>query len=174
MAAQRFREAAGAINTAEVYYNLATSYFLLGDTRSANEYYAITARLKNDAEFKRNVISARTAMLVKAGQYEEAAKVLATAGEGYSLNVSRGLIALYYEQYTEAAAAFTQAIAANPTDGLPYYLLAVTGARTNQRELLFPNLEKAIDRDQTLVSRAINDLEFRHFKQVPEFTQALK
>lgn len=51
---------------------------------------------------------------------------------------------------------------ANP-DATTYYLNAVLGARTNNSDKVISNLRKAIKLDDSLASKALNDLEFAKF-----------
>ncbi len=173
-AIQKFREATGTFNTPKVYYNLASAYQMAGNTDLANQYYDVTTRLQGGEEFTQKVISARAAMLVKDGKYKEAARVLENAGEGYSANISRGLISIYNQQYTEAAAAFTQAATAEPDNGLPHYLLAITGARSGNNELVYSGLKAAVAKDRNYIEKALDDLEFRNYKGKSGFRDALK
>lgn len=50
----------------------------------------------------------------------------------------------------------------NP-DATTYYLTAVLGARTNNPQMVTSNLQKAIKLDDSLASKAMNDLEFAKF-----------
>ena len=54
------------------------------------------------------------------------------------------------------------------------YLLAVVGARTNDRDAVYANLPVAIERDANMKAKAANDIEFAKFAEDPQFAAIVK
>ena len=54
-----------------------------------------------------------------------------------------------------------------------YYLRAIVGARTNDRDLMTTSLSRAIDLDSEYKERAQEDLEFRRYRDTAEFRQSI-
>ncbi len=84
---------------------------------------------------------------------------------GAECNHNTGLIQLLNKDYTAAQSTFECA----PADALTYYLLAITGARQDDSQLVFDNLIKAIELDPELKNEAMYDREFLNYFNIPEF-----
>ena len=54
------------------------------------------------------------------------------------------------------------------------YLLAVVGARTNDRDAVYSNLKVAIERDAELKAKAQKDIEFAKFAEDEQFAAIVK
>ena len=54
------------------------------------------------------------------------------------------------------------------------YLLAVVGARTNDRDAVYANLPVAIERDANMKAKAANDIEFAKFAEDEQFLAIVK
>jgi hypothetical protein len=54
------------------------------------------------------------------------------------------------------------------------YLLAVVGARTNDRDAVYSNLKVAVERDADLKAKAKDDIEFAKFAEDEQFAAIVK
>ena len=59
-------------------------------------------------------------------------------------------------------------------DGLTYYLGAIIGSRTNDRDVVYSKLKEAIKRDKSLSLKASKDIEFVKFSTEPDFQSIVK
>jgi len=106
------------------------------------------------------------ALAILDGDYSKAQSSM--SGEECNHNV--GLVQLLNEDYESAQKTFECA----PEDGLTFYLLAITGARQDNTEMLFDNLMKAIEMDPELKTEAAYDREFIKYFEMPEFQAIVK
>ncbi|RUT78449.1 tetratricopeptide repeat protein [Ancylomarina longa] len=106
----------------------------------------------------------------------------AATGAGNEVNYNLGIVAVKKAQYDTAVKQFGECTAANAAlanilvgkynvaldklnantsdDAMVYYLKAVVGARTNNNNLVFTNLETAVAKDASLKATAKTDMEF--------------
>jgi Flp pilus assembly protein TadD len=132
------------------------------------------------------------------GDREKAAELLSkAAGAGPEVNYNLGIIAIQNGDYAKAVSKMggektvnaglakllngdtdgaIEAIdgSANKETAAAYYLKAVAGARSNNKELMMKNLKLAISKDASLKEKALNDAEFLSFRADDSFTAALK
>jgi len=85
-------------------------------------------------------------------------------------NHNTGLIQLLNADYATAQNTFECA----PEEGLTYYLIAITGARQGEDQVVFDNLIKAIELDPELKNEAMYDREFLNYFTIPEFQAIVK
>ncbi|HSG68684.1 MAG TPA: tetratricopeptide repeat protein [Bacteroidales bacterium] len=81
-----------------------------------------------------------------------------------------GLVQLLNQDYPTAQKTFECA----PEEALTYYLLAITGSRQDNTQLMLDNLMKAIEKDPELKNEAKYDREFIKYFDLPEFQAIVK
>jgi tetratricopeptide (TPR) repeat protein len=173
-AIQRFKEAGSRLPVASVYYNLAVAYQLSSDVESAGQYYDLASRMGGATPLLQKIMSGKSGLHILAGEYDKAKEALKFAGSTYTVHINSGLLALNQEDYAAAETAFRDAVALDEKEGLAYYLIAVTGARSANDKLMYPALEQLARHERDLIPRAIEDLEFRNFRETEQFRTALK
>ncbi len=173
--------------------NMATAYYQRGEYNNAKQALDRAALVSpNAAEV--NVNKALFAMMD--GNTQSAKELLGRSSGANNLEAAMGLLYLMEGDYNQAVDAFgdtksnnaalaqiltknynaadiTLKAIKNP-DALTYYLMAVIGSRTNNFNDVMTNLRSAITMDKTLVSRALNDLEFTKYRTNQDFMTLLR
>jgi tetratricopeptide (TPR) repeat protein len=160
--------------TAQAFYNLAAAYHLRGDVLEALQYYDYSIKLGGPLQALQKIFLDKAALEMEVGQFDDAISSLAYAGVSYSSLMNKGLSYLLKENYEGAQAFYEQALAMNPKDPLANYSMAVLGARLKNEKMVGQHLKQAFGADRTLVSKAIDDLEFRYYKKSPHFQEAFR
>jgi len=127
----------------------------LGNYDEAKEHFLKAQEKGEDVKYNFAALS------ILDGEYTEAQSTMA----GMDCNHNVGLVQLLNEDYAGAQKTFECA----PENAITYYLLAITGSRQDNTQLLFDNLMKAIELDPELKSEATYDREFLKYNELPEF-----
>lgn len=98
---------------------------------------------------------------IRKGDYSEAISKMGNASCKYNY----GLAHLLAENYSDA----TSKLECAPKTAETYYLLAVLGARTQNNEMLYDNLKKAIKEDSKYKAQAKDDREFLEYMNTGDF-----
>jgi tetratricopeptide (TPR) repeat protein len=160
--------------TARLFYNLASAQQILGKNTDALRSYDYALKLGGPVPVLQQVFADKAALEIETGHLDEAAVSLAYAAPGYQTLMNKGLLYLLKNNYEDAATFYEQALEIKPNDPVAHYALAVIGARTDREETVMANLRAATRSDNTIVTRAIEDPEFRRFVKNPAFRNALK
>jgi tetratricopeptide (TPR) repeat protein len=86
-------------------------------------------------------------------------------------NYNAALAYTLNEQYQKAK---DQLDCITDKDGMDFYLRAIIGARSDDKELMTTSLRRAVQQDGKFREMARNDLEFRDYKDDPAFQSALR
>lgn len=127
----------------------------LGEYDKAKEHFMNAQKKGENVDYNMGVLA------ILEGDYEGAQKMTGNQ----ECNHNTGLLQLLNEDYAGAQETFECA----PEDALTYYLLAITGARQDNSELMLENLMKAIEMDPELKDEARYDREFIDYFDLPEF-----
>ncbi len=127
----------------------------LGEYDEAKENFLNAQKKGENVDYNLGVLA------ILDGDYATAQRMTA----GSDCNHNTGLIQLLNKDYAAAEKTFECA----PADALTYYLLAITGARQDNTQMVFDNLIKAIDMDPELKNEAMYDREFLKYNTLPEF-----
>lgn len=92
---------------------------------------------------------------IKKGQYAEAAKAY---GETASNNAA--LAQILAKNYTKAKSILDQV---DPKDAETYYLMALVGAKTNNKDEVIAGLKEAVTLDPSLKEKVLKDVEFAKY-----------
>ncbi len=163
--------------------NVGYTLYLKGDLDGAKVAFEKANSIKaNQPEVMNNlgVIALRKGDMAKAEEYFGAA-----AGAGAELDNNLGVVAIYKGMYDEAIRYFGNSTSCNAAlakilagkydaalstlnantmeIGLKYYLKAVVGVRTNDSDLMFASLRKAVELDSKYKNVAKTDMEFAKF-----------
>lgn len=149
-----------AANNADVNFNAALIAMEAGDLQKAEAYLGKAAGANG------SVKDALGTLNIMKGDYPAATK--AFSGEATN---NAAVNQILNEDY--AAARKTLKNVANP-NATTYYLLAVVGARTNDREATLSNLKQAVAKCATLKVKAARDIEFAQFAETAEFQAIVK
>jgi Flp pilus assembly protein TadD/outer membrane protein OmpA-like peptidoglycan-associated protein len=174
------------------YNNAAAADMKLGNTDEAAQYLEKANTLKaNQGEVENNL-----GVLAAWNKDYEAAETHYNNATGVNTDHNMGIIKMIKGDYTGAESALSDKkctydlalaqLANGKTDeaiktldcgektGEVYYLYAIIGARTNNTNMLYDNLKKAIKEVPSYKEEAKKDLEFYNFKDVAEFQNIIK
>ena len=174
------------------YNNAAAADMKLGNTDEAAQYLEKANTLKaNQGEVENNL-----GVLAAWNKDYEAAETHYNNASGVNTDHNMGIIKMIKGDYTGAESALSDKkctydlalaqLANGKTDeaiktldcgektGEVYYLYAIIGARTNNTNMLYDNLKKAIKEVPSYKEEAKKDLEFYNFKDVAEFQNIIK
>jgi len=127
----------------------------LGEYDEAKEHFLDAQKKGENVDYNLGVLA------ILDGDYATAQKMTG----GPDCNHNTGLLQLLNKDYAAAQKTFECA----PADALTYYLLAITGARQDNSQLMLDNLMKAIEMDPELKDEARYDREFLKYFDLPEF-----
>ena len=174
------------------YNNAAAADMELGNTDEAAQYLEKANTLKaSQGEVENNL-----GVLAAWNKDYEAAESHYNNGSGVNTDHNMGIIKMTKGDYSGAEAALSDKkctydlalaqLSNGKTDeaiktldcgektGEVYYLYAIIGARTNNTNMLYDNLKKAIKEVPSYKEEAKKDLEFYKFKDIAEFQNIIK
>ncbi len=149
-----------APNNPDVHYNAGLAAIAEGDLDKAGQHLGKAAGTSGD------LASAMGTYHTLKGDYKTAAK-----SYGKSASNAAAVQQILDENYTGARQ--TLSAVANP-NATTSYLLAVVGARTNDRKAVYDNLKTAIAKDASLKAKAAQDVEFAKFASDANFAAIVK
>ena len=147
-------------NNADVNYNAGVAAMADNDLKKAEEYLGKAAGTKGDLN------AAMGTLYTMKGDY---AKAKSAYKGGASNNAA--VQQILNEDY--AGARKTLAAVQNP-NATTAYLLAIVGARTNDRDAVYTNMRTAVERDANMKARAQKDIEFAKFMEDDTFLAIIK
>ncbi len=127
----------------------------VGDYEDAETFFLEAQKQGVNVDYNLGVLA------ILDGDYASAQRLTS----GNECNHNTGLLQLLNKDYDAAQKTFECA----PADALTYYLLAITGAREDNAQLMLDNLMKAIELDPELKTEAKYDREFLNYFDLPEF-----
>lgn len=147
-------------NNADVNYNAGVAAMADNDLKKAEEYLGKAAGTKGDLN------AAMGTLYTMKGDYAKAK----SAYKG-GANNNAAVQQILNEDY--AGARKTLAAVQNP-NATTAYLLAIVGARTNDRDAVYTNMRMAVSRDPQMKARAQKDIEFAKFMEDGTFLEIIK
>ncbi len=147
-------------NNADVNYNAGVAAMADNDLKKAEEYLGKAAGTKGDLN------AAMGTLYTMKGDYAKAK----SAYKG-GANNNAAVQQILNEDY--AGARKTLAAVQNP-NATTAYLLAIVGARTNDRDAVYTNMRMAVSRDPQMKARAQKDIEFAKFMEDDTFLAIIK
>ena len=136
-------------NQPEVMNNLGAIALRENDLDKAAEYFGAAAGAGSELDNNLGVLA------IKRGQYDDAVRYF---GNSVSNNAALAkILAGNYDAALSTLNANTEEVA------LKYYLKAIVGVRTNDTDLLFNNLRKAVELDNSYKAKAATDMEFAKY-----------
>lgn len=160
--------------TAATFYNLASAQYQKGDLIAAQRSFDYAIKLGGPVPVLQQVFADKAALEIELGQLDDALTSLAYAGKTYQMYMNKALVYLLKGYHEQGAELYEQALELKPGDPLAHYSLAILGARTGNEEEVMQHLREAIRRDRSLISKAIEDAEFRAYVKLPAFQAAVK
>jgi tetratricopeptide (TPR) repeat protein len=146
-------------NSFEMANNMGGVHVAGGDYAKAEHCYLKSEDLGGDVNYNMGIVE------IHKGNYANAVSRLS----GYTCNFNLGLAQLLNKDYAAAENTFN---CVDPQDGDTYYLLAVTGARQDDKAKTLDYLGKAIKANPDFKAKAATDREFLKFYHEADF-QAL-
>ena len=168
------RYAAHRNPTAQQFYNLAVAHHQNGDALEALHSYDYAVKLGGALPILQQVFTDKAALELEIGQYDDAVRSIAYAGNSYAAQFNRTLLYFLKENYEGATQLAQNLLAQFPDEANTHYLLAIIGARTQQEQQMAEHLKKAVAQKPELASKAIDDLEFRNYHKTAAFAEALR
>jgi tetratricopeptide (TPR) repeat protein len=110
--------------------------------------------------------SAKGAAEILNGNYSEAVSIY-----GNTISNNAALAQILNKDYSKAASTLSRIETQNATT---YYLKAIVGARTNDKNMVYNNLKEVMSRDKTLGESAKTDIEFAGYMKDSRFTSILQ
>ncbi|MDR0811146.1 MAG: hypothetical protein LBN23_02565 [Paludibacter sp.] len=145
---------------ADANYNAGLCSLALGNISKAEEYFGKAAGTSG------NLGNALGTVYTLKGEY---AKAKSSFGANYTNNAA--LLQILNGDYK--AAANTLDNVANP-NGYTSYLAAIVGARTNNKDAVLTNAQKAVSLDSSLKAKILKDIEFAKYFTDSSFLSILK
>ena len=142
-------------NDPDVNYNAALAAMADNDLAKAEEYLGKAAGTKGDLK------AAQGTYYTMKGDYKAAKEAY-----GSSATNNAAVQQILDEDYAGALQTLNAVKEPNATTA---YLLAVVGARTNDRDAVYANLPVAIERDANMKAKAANDIEFAKYAEDEQF-----
>lgn len=172
-AGMNYLDKAYKLNTKDyaILNNIGCAYTKNGKYRDAKEMLenSLAARNTPEASFNLGVV------MEKMGRYNMAIEKFNSAKTLDGSNYNAGLCKLMMGDLNGAKLSLQESVKqTGDKSAWPYYLLAVTGARSKDPSLMSVNLAKAVQIDSSLRDKAKKDLEFRNYFNNTEFKGALK
>lgn len=155
-AKSEFEAAAKAQETPAVSNNLGVIALFEGKAKDAADYFAKAAGAGSETKYNLGIID------IKRGNY---ASAVSNMGSENTLN--SGLAKLLNGDNDGAVKAIDASSDANSAAG--YYLKAVVGARTGNKDMAMNNLKSAIGKDGSMKAKAKGDAEFILFRMDETF-----
>ncbi len=176
------------------YNNVGYVNLMLGNKDEAATFLAKAQTLAPNNPMVLNNLGA---IASKNADYENAANLYSSAQQnGSKASYNRGILQIVDGDYAAAINSFSgkkcnynmalaKLISGNPSgaatdldcaekDAQVYYLIAVTGARTNNTAMIYDNLKLAISLDAAYRAQAKDDREFIKYFDTAEFKAAIK
>lgn len=147
-------------NNADVNYNAGIAAMAGHDLAKAEEHLGKAAGTQGDLN------AALGTLYTMKGDYAAAKNAY-----GKSATNNAAVQQILDEDYAAARQTLNSVQEPNATTA---YLLAVVGARTNDREAVYANLKVAIARDADMKAKAANDIEFAKFAEDADFLAIVK
>ena len=136
-------------NQPEVMNNLGVVELKQGNIAKAEEYFGSAAGVGSELDNNLGVVA------IYKGMYDEAIRKF-----GNSTSNNAALAKILAKRYDAALSTLN----ANTTeDGLKYYLKAIVGIRTNDSDLMFQSLRRAVQLDSKYKQAAASDMEFAKY-----------
>lgn len=163
--------------SAEAYYNLGIAYMLDGRVTDGLMSVIKAVGFEANEELTKGIYAAKGLLEIKYGKdkYRKALKSFKKADNSkFEVIYNVALVNLLLDNYAQAKEGFENAIKADENNALAYYCSAITAARMKDDKTLGTQLAKAVKLDDSLIDKAMKDLEFREFWDAESFKKALK
>ncbi len=147
-------------NDADVHFNAGVCAMAQGDLVSAEEHLGKAAGTTADLN------AALGTLYTMKGDY-----AAATASYGKKATNNAAVQYILNEDYAAARQTLANVKEPNATTA---YLMAVVGARTNDRETVYTNMKLAVERNAQMKVKAANDIEFAKFAEDVDFLAIIK
>ena len=147
-------------NNPDVHYNAALAAMADNDLDKAEEHLGKAAGTSGDLK------AAQGTFYTMKGDYKAAKEAY-----GNSATNNAAVQQILDEDYAGARQTLNNVKEPNATTA---YLLAVVGARTNDRDAVYSNMKVAVERDAELKAKAQKDIEFAKFAEDEQFLAIVK
>jgi tetratricopeptide (TPR) repeat protein len=171
-AGMNYLDKAYKLNTKDyaIQNNIGAAYIRNGKYKEAKEILenSLASRNTPEASFNLGVV------LEKMARYNMAIERFNAASSLPGAYYNAGLCKLLMGDVNGAKSSLEEAIKqTGDSQAMPYYVLAIAGAKAKDPSLMTVNLRKAVQIDSSLRDKARKDLEFRNYWNNTEFKAAL-
>lgn len=171
-AGMNYLDKAAKLNSkdAAIQNNVGVAYIKNGKYKEAKASLesSLSAGNSPEANFNLGVV------LEKMARYNMAVEKFNAASNLGGAHYNAGLCKLLMGDVNGAKTSLNDAIAkSGDADAMPYYVLAIAGARSKDASVMTINLRKAVKIDGKLKDKALKDLEFKSYYNNTEFKAAL-
>lgn len=147
-------------NSGQVMNNIGVAYAIQNDFAQAENYFLNANNMGVNNNYNLGLID------IQKGDYKAALAKFAGLRCNYNVALAQLLAG-----NNSAAATNLECARKN---GITYYLMAVTGARTSNQTMMMNNLKKAIKANSNLKEEAKRDREFIKYFELPEFREIIE
>jgi tetratricopeptide (TPR) repeat protein len=173
--------------------NIGTMFYKQGDYAKAKQSFERAAQVNPSAP---EVNMNRALLAIMDNDLEAANELLGRSAGAAGLDEAIGLVSLLQGNYNQAASTYERNKSNNAAlaqlmirdyvkakqtletvekpDAITAYLLAVIASRTNNFDEVISNLRTAVGRDKSIMTKALNDLEFAKYRTNQEFMSIVK
>jgi tetratricopeptide (TPR) repeat protein len=171
-----FRQANKFRITSVSMHNLGRALILRGDYFEAYVAISEASTLERDEtnEFLRINEGVRGGLDILNGDYRLATIRLNRAPENEINLFNKGLAYFLVDDLAPALEAFEESVQANREFGYGFYGLAMIAAVSGDKQGLFENLKKAVERSEFLKDRALTEILFQPYQGEADFLQIFK
>jgi tetratricopeptide (TPR) repeat protein len=157
-------------------HNIGRAYLLRGDYFES--YIAISEASGMEKEETNDFLNynegLRGALDIINGDYRLATIRFNRTVENESNFFNRGIAYFLSEDYLKAMENFEAAVQADRETGYGFYGLALVAAMNRDRDAVMENLGKAVERSEYLKQRALNDINFKNYREGQDFINLFK
>ncbi|WP_114750776.1 tetratricopeptide repeat protein [Pleomorphovibrio marinus] len=174
LARHAFNEANSIFPNPYASYNYALILMIFGDYSGAYEEFYKSMYLTENADLRKKHEAKLGAVSIHTGDYRLGIIHLDKSFADEITLFNKGLAYLLAEDYLNSLVNFEEAALMNMENGYPFYGLALIAARNGEVDKLGEYLGKATEKSEKLRLRAVEDLEFKVYRESEAFKMALK
>jgi tetratricopeptide (TPR) repeat protein len=147
-------------NSGQIMNNIGVAYAIQDDFKQAENYFLNANKMGVNNNYNLGLID------IQKGDYKAALAKFAGLRCNYNVALAQLLAG-----NNSAAATNLECARKN---GITYYLMAITGARTSNQTMMMNNLKKAVKANSKLKDEAKMDREFIKYFELPEFQEIVQ
>lgn len=160
--------------TAAVHANMASVELMRDNPYKAYEHINKAMSMSPGNELSQGLNGVKAAAAIMIAKYEEAVRAASSAEESAENLFNLGLAQLLNKDYQNAVNSFNQAAEKDSDFAKAYYGAAIANARMNNADMMYENIQKAVNMDPSLKEDIMSDMTFDNYKDNQRFTDLLR